>query len=271
MADDFWYHGLFVCPDVDILTYALSKELDDSKGWGLKNDQFLGHQRVSGFGKSPDWFNLGDRDLALSLRRTELLGKGWRLSAITDYLGEAVKTAFRVMPASNDFLQTFVRTIQGLMHLQEYWVKNRGDLLANDLEYMGLSSATANLDAVEACSDNVMICPANPVSSILPIVKLKGFANTLSKARVLAISPFVGDIPFSGPAAKLMKALGLEANSFSVAKLYSDWLDVFVVDSKEISTNVKKIEDLGVECRKMNIRMDPGSEDEIAKEIITAF
>src|SRR4029077_9634212 len=101
--------------------------------------------------------------------------------------------------------------------------------------------------ALDACSDNVMICPANPVSSILPIVGLKGFGKRLSKSRALAISPFIGGTPFSGPASKLMNAVGLEASSYSVAKLYSEWLDIFLVDTSEDNKIIKQIEDLGIE------------------------
>ncbi|MFI5420396.1 MAG: 2-phospho-L-lactate transferase CofD family protein [Nitrososphaerales archaeon] len=271
VADNFWHHGLFVCPDIDILTYALTRNLDTSKGWGVENDKFLVFQKLSDFQKNKEWFNLGDKDLALSLKRTELLGKGWTLSSVTQYICDGGNSSYSVIPATDDSLQTFVRTFQGWMHLQEYWVKNRGELEALQIEFAGLSNARPNAWALEACSNNVIICPANPISSILPIVQLKGFSRQLSKSKVVAVSPFLGDKPFSGPAAKLLAAFGLQASSYAVAKLYSKFLDIFFVDTQENIETVKRIQDLGIECVKTNIRMEAQCEESIAKEILSAF
>jgi len=271
VGDNFWYHGLFVCPDVDIITYALSSRLDTSKGWGLASDGFLANQQLSEFGVSQEWFSLGDRDLGLSLKRTELLKKGWKLSTITNYLCQVMKSSYPVIPATDDFLQSFITTSEGIMHLQEYWVKKKASLDPKRVEYLGLSSATPNHLAAESCSNNVIICPANPVTSILPTINLRGFARKISKSRVIGVSPFVGSKPFSGPAARLMGAIGIESNSLGVAKLYSEFLKLFFVDKSEDAGIIHKIKDLGIECLKTNIRMDPDSEQSIAKELIEAF
>jgi LPPG:FO 2-phospho-L-lactate transferase len=271
VADNFWHHGLFVCPDIDILTYALTQNLDTSKGWGVENDKFLVFQKLSDFQENKEWFNLGDKDLALSLRRTELLGKGWTLSSVTQFICDAGNSVYSVIPATDDSVQTFVRTVGGCMHLQEYWVKNRGDLKALRIDFAGLSKARPNPRAVEACSNNVIICPANPISSILPIVQLKGFSRQLSKSKVVAVSPFLGDKPFSGPASKLLAAFGLQSNSYAVAKLYSKFLDIFFVDTQENIKIVTQIRDLGIECVKTNIRMEAQSEESITREIFSAF
>ncbi|MDA4131220.1 MAG: 2-phospho-L-lactate transferase CofD family protein, partial [Thaumarchaeota archaeon] len=226
VADNFWYHGLFVCPDVDIVTFALSNLLDQSKGWGLQTDTLVSRRQISDLGISEEWFSLGDKDFAFSIKRAELLKKGWTLSSVTNYFCKAVKTAFSVVPATDDFLQSFIRTAQGLMHLQEYWVKKRAGLEPLGINYVGLSTAILTTTAAEACSNNVLICPGNPMTSILPIVNLRGFRKKLSCSKVIGISPFLGDKPFSGPAARLMKAEKIEPNSFGVAKLYSDFLKI---------------------------------------------
>jgi LPPG:FO 2-phospho-L-lactate transferase len=271
VGDNFWYRGLFVCPDIDIITYALSNLLDISKGWGMKSDGFLANKQLSEIEKSPEWFGLGDRDFALSLRRTELLKKGWKLSAITNYLGTALKSSYPVIPSTDDFLQSFVKSNEGMMHLQEYWVKKKGSLEPRGVEYVGLSDAVPNFRALHSCSNNVIICPANPVTSILPTLKLKGFARKLRKARVIGISPFIGNKPFSGPAAKLMAGIGIESNSLGVAKLYSAFMKVFFVDATEDAGIVRKISDLGIECVRTNIRLDPYSNQSVAKELFDAL
>ncbi len=122
-------------------------------------------------------------------------------------------------PATDDPVQTFVRTVEGNLHLQEFWVKNSGKLDALGVQYVGIKEAKPTQEFLEAGKSSVIICPANPVSSIMPSIKLRGIISRLKKSRVVAISPFVGDKPFSGPAANLMKALNMGANSRGVAKL----------------------------------------------------
>ncbi|MDA4111255.1 MAG: 2-phospho-L-lactate transferase CofD family protein [Thaumarchaeota archaeon] len=271
VADNFWYHGLFVCPDIDIITYALSGRLDNSKGWGLNSDGLLANQQLSEIENSPEWFSLGDKDFAMSLRRTELLRDGWKLSSITNHYCEIMRTSYPIHVASDDFLQTFILTILGKMHLQEYWVKKRASLEPLGVEYLGHTEAKPNQLALESCSNNVIICPANPVTSILPTISLKGFARKLSRAKVIGISPFVGNKPFSGPAAKLMGGLGIESNSLGVAKLYSKYLKLFFVDEGEDPKIVNGIRDLSIECVKTNTKLDDVSTSSIAEELIGAF
>jgi LPPG:FO 2-phospho-L-lactate transferase len=272
VGDNFWYHGLLVCPDIDIITYALSDQLDTQKGWGILNDGYLAKQALSQTGGSAEWFTLGDRDLAICLRRTELLRKGWSLSSITRKLCNAMRARFPVIPSTDDPVQTFVKTHEGFIHLQEYWVKNEGDVEARGIEYVGVKKAIPTDQCLEYCDGRVLICPANPVTSVLPTLSLKGVVARLKRSKVIAVSPFVGDKPFSGPAAKLMKTLGLETNSFGVAKLYSDFLNIILVDAKEDSTIVLEIEDLGIECIKTDTRIASESDGKrIAMELMAAF
>ena len=271
VGDNYWFHGLYVCPDVDILVYSLSGLLDRSKGWGIKSDGFRMKKMLSKL-TGEEWFGLGDSDAAFSIRRTELMNKGWKLSSVTDYYCKALGIKYRVMPATDNSVITYIQTKEGRMHLQEYWVKHKGRPEVTDVEYSGIGTATPNENAIKYLSDYVFICPANPVTSILPTIRIKKIQSALKKSKVLAISPFIGEKPFSGPAGKLMKALGLEADSFGVASLYSQFLKIMLVDKSEDQTIVKKIKELGIECVKTNTKIESSSdESRIAKEVLESF
>jgi LPPG:FO 2-phospho-L-lactate transferase len=270
VADNFWHYGLYICPDVDILMYSLADILDVEKGWGIKGDSTNFVKSYAIFHRQEAWFNLGDADLALSLRRTELINKGWKLSRITQFFQELLQIKQRVIPATDDEVQTFIRTSVGIMHLQEFWVKNKGLPVVRGVEYRGCLTAKASNELLSAVSHKVLILPANPVSSVLPTLKLTGVKDKLRKAGVvIAISPFLGKEPFSGPAAKFMHAIGAEHSSFGVAKLYSQFLKIFVVDSTEETHIFRRIRDLGIECVKANIRIKTSQDKKrIVNEII---
>lgn len=272
VGDNFWYHGLLVCPDVDIITYSLSGLLETSKGWGIRNDSLGAKELLSGVSDSSEWFSLGDRDLGICLRRTELFLKGWTLSSITREICSKLGVRHKVVPATDDSLQTFVRTYEGVLHLQEYWVKNSGDLEALGVAYVGASKAKPNEECLHLLGENTIICPANPVTSILPTLSLNGLVSRLSKSRVIAVSPFVGQKPFSGPAAKLMRAIGTESNSLGVAKLYSKFLKIFYLEKSENRQIITSIKDIGIECILTNTRIDSeGDKKRMVKELVAAL
>lgn len=256
VADNFWHYGLYICPDVDITTYALSGRLDDRIGWGIKGDTKNFVRAYALFYPDEAWFNLGDSDLALCLRRTELIRQGWKLSRITEHLRERLQIKEEIIPASDEDVQTFILTPSGRMHLQEFWVKNKGEPDVLNVEYSGLSKSKPNPKLFDAITNKVLILPANPISSILPTVNLHRVRERLRNIpSVTAISPFLGTKAFSGPAAKFMRAMKIECSSFGVAKLYSDFLKIFFVHSTEDSLIVKRIKELGIECLKTNILM----------------
>ena len=268
VGDNYWYHGLYVCPDIDIITHVLAGVLDTSKGWGINSDSFNSKKLLERFENSQEWFSLGDGDSALCARRTELMRKGWTLSTITKRIAESLGIRFSIHPSTDDPVRTFIRTTAGLMHLQEYWEKRRAIPCVTDVFYDGIDRAQANQALTKIVSEFVVICPANPITSILPTIRLKGIENILRKSRVVAISPFVGKNPFSGPASKLMAALGLETSSMGVASIYSSFLKTFVVDRDEYPEVKSRIRDLGIECITMNTRVDYHSDDNIARDVI---
>ncbi|HVB11502.1 MAG TPA: 2-phospho-L-lactate transferase [Nitrososphaerales archaeon] len=271
VADNYWYHGLYVCPDVDIITHALAEKLDTSKGWGVASDTLTGKKVLSELSQSSEWFTLGDSDAALCLRRTELMKKGWSLSAITEYLRNSLQIRHPIIPATDDPVMTFIKTAVGLMHLQQYWVKYKAEPEATAIEYVGLKKAKPNPSAISYLSNYTIICPANPVTSVMPTISMKLIEKALKKSRVVAISPFVGDKPFSGPAARMISAIGIEPSSFGVAKLYSTFLKLFLVDTKEDSKSVTKIKDLGIECIRTNTTINENSRQSVAMEIMSSL
>jgi LPPG:FO 2-phospho-L-lactate transferase len=272
VGDNFWFHGLYVCPDIDILLYALSGKLDVTKGWGRAGDTFNFLKAYSESSGRREWFQMGDKDLALTLRRTELLHGGTSLSGITDSFRRAFSIQEAVYPATDDSVETFIRTHEGRMHLQEFWVRRHGHPKILGIEYAGIEKAKPNAKALGILGSNVVICPANPITSIGPTIKLKGVEQKLKSAKVVAVSPFVGGKIVSGPAARMMKAKGIEASSFGVAMIYSDFLDVMLVDESEEESVVRKIRSIGAEVIKTRtIIRSPLDGESIAREICGLF
>ncbi|HKW05081.1 MAG TPA: 2-phospho-L-lactate transferase CofD family protein, partial [Nitrososphaerales archaeon] len=191
VGDNFWYHGLYVCPDIDIITYALSGRLDESKGWGLADDssRFLKGLKALGF---KEWFNLGDEDMALSVVRTELLRKGHTLSQITQHVSESLGIDFSIMPSTDDNVETYIFTSKGKLHLQEYWVKLRASPKVHGVDYFGIRKAVPNPEALKFLSQSAIICPANPITSILPTLNIPGMRKALKQSKIVAVSPFIG-------------------------------------------------------------------------------
>lgn len=268
VADNYWHHGLYVCPDIDIIMHALSGQLDSSKGWGVASDTFEHNKIFSKLSNKEEWFNLGSIDSAYCQRRTELMRGGWSLSSVTNMFCKKLGVRWPIIPATDDEVTTFVRTKVGLMHLQQYWVKYKAMPDPLGVICYGQDIAVTNPESIEYMKDRVIICPANPVTSVSPTVELREARRALKKSKAIAISPFVGSEVFSGPASKLMKAAGAEPNSFGVAKMYSSFLKLFVIDSKEDRVMETKIKDMGIECYKTNIRLDPSNNQTLASEIM---
>ena len=268
VADNFWHKGLFICPDIDITTYALARKLDLSKGWGVQSDTTSTLQAFDTVANVSSWFQLGDQDLALSIKRTEMFQKGWSLSRLTEVILRNLGIAHQIIPATDDFLETFVLTQLGILHLQEFWVKNKGLPTVRNIYYAGIEGALPDPRAIEFCRNKAVICPANPITSILPIIRLKGISKILKKSRVAGISPFVRASAFSGPAPKLMRSLGMETSSFGVAKLYSSFLKVFLVSTEEDPSTISRIRELGIEVVQTNILVrDEADKARISGEI----
>jgi LPPG:FO 2-phospho-L-lactate transferase len=258
VGDNIWIHGLYVCPDIDTIIYGLTNMLDQKRGWGIKGDSFQCLAQMKKIGAS-SWFGLGDKDLATHLVRTSMMRDGKSLSEITSFFRKCYSVRAQLIPATDREVTTsIVTTSRGDMHLQEFWVKYKGRPRVSGVRYDNASSATANpaaIDAIKRCRA-VVIAPANPVSSIGPIIALSDLRKELAQNRdkVIAISPLIGRKALSGPAVKYMRALGLESCSVGVAKHYRDFVSKFII-SREDHRMKLQIEALGMQVYETNITM----------------
>jgi LPPG:FO 2-phospho-L-lactate transferase len=257
VGDNIWLYGLYVCPDIDTIIYGLAGLLDAKRGWGVKGDSFECMTRLKKLG-APAWFSLGDRDLATHILRTSMIKADKSLSEVTAWMKDRHSISAKVIPATDSEVTTRIMTDRGEMHLQEFWVKHKGMPKVTGIRYDGADKAAASSGAVDAIrhSDVVIIAPANPVSSIGPIVALADLREELaqSRDRVIAISPLIGERAVSGPAVKYMKAIGLESSPTGVARYYRDFAGAFVI-SKSDHRLASRIESLGMQVYETNITM----------------
>jgi len=248
-GDDIELYGLHISPDIDIVMYTLSGKVDEDKGWGIRGDTFHFLETLGKYGLET-WFRLGDRDLATHVYRTHLMKNGLALSEATARLCQALGLNVKILPMTNDRFATKIVTDSGVMHFQEYLVKRGAQDKVMNVVFEGVEEAKPAPGVIESIlgSDVVVVCPSNPIVSIGTILSVKNVRDALkkTKAEVVAISPIVGGHPIKGPADKLMKGLGLEVSAYSVAHLYRDFLDKFIIDRVD-EAQKKHIESLGVQ------------------------
>ena len=233
-AEDVWVSGNKICPDIDSVIYAMAEVIDDNKWWGVKNDTFITHSRLKELGFDEPMM-IGDLDRATHITRSELLRKDFSLTEATRELKNRFGVKAEILPMCEEEVSTIVLTRDGEMHFQEFWVKYKGEKEVIDVVFSGIETAKATkdvLNALDKCK-GVIIGPSNPITSILPIISVKGVKEKLVDKKTIAISPIVGNKPVSGPAAKLMRAKGYEVSPLGVAEVYKDFLDVLVVDGRD--------------------------------------
>ena len=269
VGDNYWLYGLYICPDIDTIVYGLADLLDQERGWGIKKDTFNFLRQMEVFGEET-WFRIGDRDAATNLIRTNMLKNGKNLSDITKWMCEKFAVTANIIPVTDNNIETRITTNKGELHLQEYWVKHRGKDPIEGIQYIGAEKARPNPEAVNAIhdADMVILAPGNPLTSIGPMLQIKGIRKELSKMKkkVVAISPLIGDNAISGPAAKYMQAAGIESNAYGLAKMYSDVCSNIVVDSKD-KTLIKKIQSLDMKVYDTKITM----KNKIAEDALANF
>jgi LPPG:FO 2-phospho-L-lactate transferase len=233
-GDDEEFFGLHVSPDVDTVVYTLADVVNRANGWGLDGETFNVLAALGRFYGKP-WFNLGDRDLATHLYRSERLRSGARLSEVTSEIAGRFGVKARVMPMSDDRVHTHVK-LKGrtAIPFQEYFVRGRARGAVEQIELRGVEKARPTDEVMRAIqkSSAVVLAPSNPFVSLGPILGLAGVRETLRSVRnrVAAISPIVGGKTVKGPADKMMRGLGHEVSPLGVARLYRDFAGVFVLD-----------------------------------------
>ena len=274
VGDNYWLYGMYICPDIDTITYGLADLLDHDKGWGIKKDTFGFLRQMEIFGEET-WFRIGDRDTATHLTRTNMLKNGKSLSDITKWMCEKFSIEIKLIPVTDNAIETRIITNKGEMHLQEFWVKHRGMDPVEGIEYQGADKARPNPDAVNAIHDSslIVIAPGNPLTSIGPMLAIKGIRKELAKKKnkVVAISPIIGNSAITGPTGKYLEAAGIEVSALGVAKMYADVCSNIIIDTKDHALT-KKIESLNINVHESKIKMtNKQSEDALAASIIKQF
>ena len=237
-GDDFRHLGLCISPDLDSVMYALAGLSDPVRGWGRRNETWTFMEALEGLG-GEIWFQLGDGDLAMHVERTWRLAQGAPLSDVTAHLCRALGIAIRVLPMSDDPVRTRVRTDEGWLDFQEYFVHRQCRPAVQEFTFAGADTARAQPDALAALERRdlraIIICPSNPFVSVEPILAVPGIRTAIqrSNAPVVAVTPIIGGKAIKGPAAKMMAELGLEASAAAVARRYAGLIDGFVVDQAD--------------------------------------
>ena len=272
-GDDCVFHGLHISPDIDTITYTLAGLCDTDKGWGIKGDTFVALEQLRRLGNDA-WFNLGDKDLATHITRTRLLNEGRKLSEITEQIRRALGISAKILPMSDDRVETRVKTVAGEISFQEFFVKERWapDVLAVRIAGAQQSRpAPGVLDAIRH-AEAIIICPSNPITSIGPILAVPGIRASLEEADapVVGVSPIIGAAAISGPAHKLMRASGGQASALGVAKCYGGFLDRFLIAAEDRSL-APEIENLGIGTVCADIRMSSFADKKrLAREVLAS-
>ena len=235
-GDDFEHWGLTICPDLDTVTYNLAGINNPEMGWGRTGETFAAMSIISELG-GEDWFRLGDKDLAVHLRRTEWLRQGISLSEVTDRLRRSLGIPSCIVPMSDSPVRTLVHTDEGDLPFQHYFVRCRCEPMVIDLTFVGAAEARLSEAVGEALAtaELVVFCPSNPYLSIDPILSIPGLRQQLRRmnAPKIAVSPIVGGQAIKGPAAKMMRELGHSISPLTVVDHFDGLLTGFVLDEQD--------------------------------------
>lgn len=256
-GDDHEWWGLYVSPDVDSITYVLAGILSEERGWGIRGDTFYCVSAMKRLNE-PTWFSVGDRDLATHLLRSKLMSQGRSLSEATKIIGEKLGMRAHILPMSDQRVETRIDTPVGDLSFEEYFVQRWYQDPVRSLRFAGASESKPAPGVIEAiaAADAILIAPSNPVTSIGPILVVPGIREALRQtpARVVAVSPIVGNAAVSGPAAELMKSQGIEVSIAGIAKNYKDIIDDLVVHESDAG-RIDDIERSGVRVHSTNTLM----------------
>ena len=249
-GDDFEHLGLSISPDLDTLLYTLAGIDNAETGWGRRDETWSFMAALETLG-GETWFKLGDGDLATHIERTRRLAAGESLSSITDDFRRRLMIMAPLLPMTDDQVRTRLRTEEGWLDFQDYFVRQGASPVVHEICYAGASTARANSDFLAALADEnlemVVICPSNPFLSIDPILSLPGVRAALRACRapVVAVSPIIGGRAVKGPTAKIMAELGVPVGAVAVARYYADILDIYVADEADSD----EVGELGIPVR----------------------
>ncbi|MHA1298772.1 MAG: 2-phospho-L-lactate transferase [Candidatus Helarchaeota archaeon] len=247
-ADDIELHGLSISPDLDIIMYTLAGIVDESQGWGIKNDTTNCLEMLKKYNQKV-WFKLGDKDLATHIYRTQLMRSGHTLTETTKIMCKHLGVKANLIPMTNEKVATKIRTPSGVIHFEEFMIERRAQDEVLEIIYDGAENARpvdGVLDIIKNC-EGILIGPSNPLVSINTILSVNEVGEAIKKSNkpIIGVSPIVGNKPVKGPLDKLMKGLGMEVSCVGVAKFYKNLIRTFIID--EIDKEKKEIiEDFGL-------------------------
>lgn len=274
-ADDWWVHGLKVCPDLDTVMYTLGDGIDVERGWGRREETWSARTELEAYGVEPTWFGLGDRDIATHLVRTQMLEAGFTLSQVTEalcrrWLEPVHGSGVRLLPMTDDRVETHVAIAdpdspsgRRVVHFQEYWVRLRASVPAETVLVVGQDAASPAPGVLEAISDTdlVVLPPSNPVVSVGTILGVPGIRDAVraTPAPVVGLSPIVGASHVHGMAAQMLASIGVEVSAAAVGIHYGPRsrggvLDGWLVDERD-ADQVARLEEAGVRARSVPLMM----------------
>ncbi len=270
-ADDFELYGLHISPDVDTVLYTLAGLANPATGWGIANDTRATLDAIARYGEEP-WFLLGDQDFATHILRTHWLREGQSLTRVTGRLAAGLGVGPALLPMSDDRVATMVRTADGWLDFQDYFVARRHQDDVLDVRFDGIEAArpTAELMSAIESASLIVFCPSNPIVSIGPILAVPGIRDAItgSGAPVVAVSPIIGGQALKGPADRMLASRGVEVSALGVAQLYDGLIDGIVIDEQDASLT-SAIEQLGLQVAVLQTIMgDKTDRARLAREIL---
>ncbi len=276
-GDDIRLHGLQICPDLDSIMYTLGDGISKDRGWGREGETFVVRDELAAYGVGPEWFGLGDKDLATHLVRTQMLAAGYSLADVTRALCERWKPGVTLIPATNDRVETHVVVDADLpgtreaIHFQEWWIKHRAGIPARDFVLVGAETASPAPGVLEAIdgADVILFPPSNPIVSIGTILQIPGIRQAIqtTRAPVVGLSPIIGAAPVRGMADACLAAIGVETSAAAVAAHYgarsssatssseNGVIDGWLVDNLADADVVEQVSHLGITCRAVPLLM----------------
>ncbi|MEA5077349.1 MAG: 2-phospho-L-lactate transferase [Anaerolineaceae bacterium] len=273
IGDDFEHLGLWISPDLDTVTYTLAGLANAATGWGRMDETWRCLSELKKFGQ-PDWFGVGDRDLALHLTRSQLMREGKTLTESTRKITHALGIKHPILPASNERVPTLVHTKEmGVLAFQEYFVKNHCQPTMTQCEFKNIAKAKLSPESRKALeeADGIIFCPSNPWVSISPILDIENVRQIIGQKPSLAVSPIIGGKTIKGPAAKMYAEMGIEPSALAVARHYQGLIRGMVIDVID-KGQVHEIERCGIIPFVTNtIMSDNPSRQKLAEECLDAL
>ncbi|MCC7554070.1 MAG: 2-phospho-L-lactate transferase [Methanobacteriaceae archaeon] len=237
-----YFSGLYVSPDIDTVLYTMSDMINDGTWYGVKDDTFVTHDKLNELGCN-ELLKIGDIDRSTKIQKT-LLMENHSLSEAVNIQSSKMKINSKIIPMSNEDSDVKIITDIGELDFHDFLIKHKSEPIVEDINFSNVNPSPDLIETIEN-SEGVIIGPSNPITSILPIISIKGVKNVLKNSYVIAVSPFIGKNAFSGPASKFMNALNYDASAMGVGEIYKDFLDAFYIDNKdaEFKNDLEKIID----------------------------